>query len=226
MRRALRPVALALTNEGMNGVDLHVWNDRPERVEGMLHLRLMKNGAQVVYAATRPLVLEGRSSITLSVEAVLGRFVDVAHAYRFGAPAHDTVHAVWVRDTLSSEDDSLFEARSIIDEAVLLPLGDARPMSATGLRARVVSMSEAGDLIVALTTSTLAQLVRVGSAAHRTSDSYVTLVAGVERRVRLALIDADADPTITIEALNDSAAVRVRPTSATAGLEHEAMITS
>jgi beta-mannosidase len=213
MRRALRPVALALTNEGMNGVDVHAWNDRPERMEGTLHVRLLRDGREVVRAASCALSVEGGQGVRLSVEEVLGHFVDVAHSYRFGPPSHDAVHAVWVCDATPDEgngaESSSFEGHAVIDDAVLLVHGDARATTDTGLRVQLIDEDSSGDVIVSVTTSSLAQMIRIGSAAYRPSESYFTLVPGVERRLRLALIDPSAPRSVVAEALNDVVARRV-----------------
>ncbi|MEO6525516.1 MAG: hypothetical protein ABIP93_02715 [Gemmatimonadaceae bacterium] len=214
MRRALRARAIALTNEGMNGMDVHAWNDGPARVDGALHVRLLRDGRDVVRAASQPLTLESGRGTTLSVEEILGRFVDVAHSYRFGAPAHDVVHAVWV---LTGSDEGMppIEARStfggetLIDDAVLLVHGDARRTAVTGLVARTVEEREAGDVVIALTAEALAQAVRIGSAAYRAEDSYFSLGPGVERRIVMSLIDPSADRTIVAEALNDPLVQRI-----------------
>ncbi|HEV7992579.1 MAG TPA: hypothetical protein VGP25_12190 [Gemmatimonadaceae bacterium] len=207
MRHALRPTAIALTDEGLNGVDIHVWNDRPERIDGTLHVRLMRDGRDIVHEASAPLSLDGGQSRTLALEAILGRFVDANHAYRFGERSHDVAHAVWVRDGIAEQgpatDGSTYLGRPIIAEATLSLTGDARAITNTGVSARVHATQADRSVVVAITTASFAQLVRVGSAAYRASDSYFSLVAGVERHVRLELLDADADPTIVIEALND-----------------------
>ncbi|MEO8561371.1 MAG: hypothetical protein ABI601_04800 [bacterium] len=214
MRRALQPVALALSDEGLNGVDVHVWNDRPERVEGTLVVRLMRDGRDVTNEASTPLTLDGGQSRTIATEAVLGRFVDAAYAYRFGEQTHDVVHAAWVRDqgatSSAPPDGATFRGEPLVAEAVLSLIGDARPMSSTGLAARVESRNADGSIVVAITTDAFAQLVRIGSSAYRASESYFSLVAGVERRVRLDPVDPDADRMIVIEALNDATPIVLR----------------
>jgi beta-mannosidase len=214
MRHALQPVAMALTDEGLNGVDVHVWNDRPERVEGTLHVRLMRDGRDVTHEASVPLALDGGQGRTILAEAVLGRFVDAAYAYRFGERAHDVVHAVWVRDDRevpSRNGVSLtFAGQPIIAEASLSLIGDARALVDTGLTARVESVEPDGSAVVAIASKSFAQLVRVGSGAYRAADSYFSLTTGVERRVRMTLVDPTADAAIVVEALNDAARIVLR----------------
>jgi len=208
MRRAARSVAIALTNEGLDGVDLHVWNDTPSAVEGTLHVRLLRDGRDVAFAASVPLRVPARSGAVRTIDRLLGRFTDVAHAYRFGASGHDVVHAVWMSDralAAGTRDDahSRFGGVPIIDEAVLLVHGDQRPMTDTGLEAHVVGVDEHGVVDLSVSAASLAQQVRVGSAGHVASDSYFTVLPGVERRVRLTPQSGANGGPIVVEALND-----------------------
>jgi beta-mannosidase len=215
MRRACRPVALALTNEGLDGVDVHVHNDGAAVVSGVLHVRVLRDGREVLHAATTDLTLGPRSSTTLSVETVLDRFVDAAYAYRFGPPSHDVVHAVWMLDgDVTPRDDGEPGARfggvPIIDEAVLLVHGDARPVVDTGLEALVLSTTPDGAALLSVSTRAFAQCVRIGGATHEASDSYFPLLPGVERRVLVRPIAEGGEAVVTVSALNDDRTCRIR----------------
>ena len=91
LRRALAPVAVWSTDEGLGGIALHVANDRPEPLTAELRIALYRDGAVRVEQATRELTLPAHGTATLEAEALLGRFVDVNWAYRFGPPVADTI---------------------------------------------------------------------------------------------------------------------------------------
>ena len=93
-RALLAPVAVWLTDEGTNGVDVHVANDTADEVAGDLAVRLFARGEVPVAEAGRPIAVPPRSTVRFGVEELLGRFVDAAYAYRFGPPGHDVVAAV------------------------------------------------------------------------------------------------------------------------------------
>jgi beta-mannosidase len=214
MRRASRPVAIALTNEGLDGVDLHVWNDTPSTVEGTLHVRLLREGRDVAFAASVALAVPARGGVTRTIDRLLGRFTDVAHAYRFGASGHDVVHAVWMSDrelvaSTPGVAHSRFGGVPIIAEAVLLVHGDQRPMADTGLEAHVVGVDSEGVVDLSVSAASLAQQVRIGSAGYVANDSYFTVLPGVERRVRLTPHGNAHGAPIVVEALNDPRVVRV-----------------
>jgi len=166
----------------------------------------------VTFAASVPLAVPGHSGATHTVDSLLGRFTDIAHAYRFGGPSHDVVHAVWMsdRELANGEGDvahSRFGGVPIIDEAVLLVHGDQRPMAETGLEAHIVGIDASGAVDLSVSAASLAQHVRIGSAGHVASDSYFMLLPGVERRVRLTPHGSASGGPIVVHALNDSRAL-------------------
>jgi beta-mannosidase len=91
LRRALAPVAVWSTDEGLGGIAIHVANDRPQPLRAMLRVGLYRDLELRVDEASREVELEGHSGWSGNVEALLGRFVDAAWAYRFGPPAQDLV---------------------------------------------------------------------------------------------------------------------------------------
>ncbi|MGH2890401.1 MAG: glycoside hydrolase family 2 protein, partial [Solirubrobacteraceae bacterium] len=91
LRRALAPVAVWTTDEGLAGIDVHAANDGPEPLQARLRVALYRDCEQLVEEATVGLALEPHDASTCNLEALLGRFVDVSWAYRFGPPAQDLV---------------------------------------------------------------------------------------------------------------------------------------
>ncbi|MGH2896682.1 MAG: glycoside hydrolase family 2 protein, partial [Solirubrobacteraceae bacterium] len=92
LRRALAPVAVWMTEEGLGGIDVHVANDRREPLAARLRVSLYRED-RLVDEAVAPVSLGAGEALTRNVEAILGRFVDVSWAYRFGPPGQDLVVA-------------------------------------------------------------------------------------------------------------------------------------
>ncbi len=88
-KRACQPVQVILSDEGTNGFDVHVLNETGEAVEAELSLTFLRDGVTRIAGATRALTLAPRSAQTISAYSLLGAFLDVTHAYRFGPPSHD-----------------------------------------------------------------------------------------------------------------------------------------
>ncbi|MEO9174405.1 MAG: glycoside hydrolase family 2 protein, partial [Gaiellales bacterium] len=93
LRRACLSRAVWSTDEGLDGIDVHVANDASEPLFGELHIVLMRLDGRISDETRTPLALPARASVTFGVEALLGRFVDAAYAYRFGPRGHDLVVA-------------------------------------------------------------------------------------------------------------------------------------
>jgi len=84
LRRAFRPVQVALTDEGLNGLAIHLINETAETVRARLSLRCFGDGDAVVMRREREVELPPRSNRTLASAELIGSFFDITWAYRFG----------------------------------------------------------------------------------------------------------------------------------------------
>ena len=91
LAQALAPVACWTTDEGQSGYAVHVANDRPHELEATLRVALYRDRSHLVEDGTAELVVPAHGSWTGDVEELIGRFVDVSYAYRFGPPQQDLV---------------------------------------------------------------------------------------------------------------------------------------
>ncbi len=105
LRRALAPVALALGDEGVNGLTVQVVNDRAEPLAAELSLSLFRLGDVRVGSAATALQVPARSAIEIAATDLFEGFLDLSYAYRFGPAMADFVHAV-----LHSGGETLAEA--------------------------------------------------------------------------------------------------------------------
>jgi beta-mannosidase len=179
LRRALAPVALWMTDEGLNGVDVHGANDGPTPTVARLRVALYRDYEQRVDEATSTIELGPHSVHRWGVEAVLGRFVDAAWAYRFGPPAQDLIVASLEGD---AEDHP-----ALISQSMYFPA--ARPTSTEtasrmGLSAHATA-TDGAEVRLALSTRRLAYCVRVHAPGFTPDDDAFSLEPGRERVVRL-----------------------------------------
>lgn len=93
LRRAWAARAVLLTDEGLDGVGVHLHNEHPEPFEGTLQLELYRDAQRSVGRVELPLRLDPWSAETRSGDTLFGRFTDLTWAYRFGPPGHDVVAA-------------------------------------------------------------------------------------------------------------------------------------
>lgn len=190
LRRAFRPLHLGLTDEGLNGLGIHLVNEAAQQKRVRLTLATYGEGAHPLARAERELVLSPRSAESLSAFALLGRFFDLAHAYRFGPLAHDA--------TLARLIDA--ETGELLAEASHFVPGRAAAPRDIGLAVQPVIHD--GAPAVSITTERLARFVTVDDRACRPADEGFTLAPGETRIVVLTALTGEAAPGGTVTALN------------------------
>ncbi len=177
LKRALAPCSVWTTDEGLDGVDVHVANDSGAEFRAWLRVALYARGEQKVHEADREIALDPHSGLTLGGEEILGRFVDASCAYRFGPAGHDLI----VVSLHTRRDESAFAqsfrfpgGRSTLP----IPIDELGIASQANLRAD-------GSIEVLLSSRRFANGVRVVAAGMRPDDSYFGIEPGGLRRLVL-----------------------------------------
>ncbi len=102
LARALQPLHLAVIDEGLDGLAVHLANEAPVAAQGELELVLHQHGETEVARWRGPLRLAPRSRCRHGLVALLGRFIDAGWAYRFGPrPVSLAVARWWPADTMA-----------------------------------------------------------------------------------------------------------------------------
>jgi beta-mannosidase len=179
LRRILAPLAVWTTDEGLGGIDVHMANDGPDAFSGVLRVSLYRDLELLVGEAVDEILLAPHSTVSRGVEEILGRFVDVSWAYRFGPPGQDVVVASLERDPGSRAEP--------VSRSVRFPVGrplTVEPAHRLRLEAAAVSGS-AGGQSVRLASKRLVYGVRVQAPGFEPSDDCFSLEPGGERLIRL-----------------------------------------
>lgn len=175
LRRALAPVAVWTTDEGLGGIDIHVANDRAVGLQGTLRVALYRDLEVKVDEAEVAIELAPHTGTTHGVEAVLGRFVDASWAYRFGPPGHDLVAV------------SLMSDGRLLSQTFRFPAG--RPTriesaSQLGLEARAERL-DARRVQVRVAARRLIHSTRIDAPGWTATDDAFSVEPGGERIVLL-----------------------------------------
>jgi beta-mannosidase len=186
LRRALASTAVWMSDEGLGGIAVHVANDGPDRLVARLRVALYRDHELLVGSGEELLELPPHAATQRDIEAVIGHFVDVSWAYRFGPAAQDVVVA-----TLESVDGD--PARPI-GQAFRFPVG--RPAERTsaddlGLRA-VITSDAAGRLELELQARRVVHGVRIDVSRFLPTEDAFTIEPGHARRIDLAPIAPDS----------------------------------
>jgi beta-mannosidase len=173
LRQAWQPVQVLLTDEGLNGVHVHLINETPHTRLVQLRLQCLRDGETPLLDVARELVLPPHAVKRISGAALAGAFFDFTYAYRFGPRAHDVVRAM------------LSEAAggAVLAEAFYLPDRRACALAPPELSATVEQVGEQWWLT--LSAQRFARWVHVDDAAFRAETDWFHLAPGAPRRIRL-----------------------------------------
>ncbi|MCU1492011.1 MAG: putative glycosidase [Acidimicrobiaceae bacterium] len=190
MRRVLAPSAVCLLDEGLNGLDAHLYNDG-DALEGELVVRLAST-ERVLEEVRRSVALPARSAIGLSVEELLGGFRDLTWAYRFGPKAYQAVE-VELRPA-----DGRPQSRDVYLVGGL-PI-DLSPVPAA-LQAELVEDAD-GSPAVRISSGVLTCFLAVEAENYVPKDNWFHLLPGTVRTVALAPRPGSEAPRGEVRALN------------------------
>jgi beta-mannosidase len=195
LKRALAPCAVWMTDEGLNGIDIHIANDGAEAIEARLRVAVYRRGEQRVAEAERAVTVPAHGALRLGVEQILGRFMDAAYAFRFGPPGHNLVAA------------SLFahSGEAPFSQAFRFPTGpsvERIPIHEAGITGRAIALPD-GRIEVTLNSRRFAWGVRIEAPGFLTDDAYFGIEPGCSRRVTLSpTAPASAPARIWVTAAN------------------------
>jgi beta-mannosidase len=114
LKRNWRARQLTLTDEGLNGLDLHLTNETAEPCAGSIEVILLREPNIVVARQEANVRLGARSQQRIGVDELFGRFCDVTRAYRFGPPQHDAVIATWFDEARHVVGEAFYFVRRLI----------------------------------------------------------------------------------------------------------------
>jgi len=202
LRRALSPVAVWTTDEGLNGIAVHVANDGPEPLRCDLRVALFARGEQLVDEVRVPIEVAPHATVEHDAETLLGRWADAAYAYRFGPPAHDVVLAALEQDG---------QLRS---QALRFPAGrPVVPRTAEEIGATAwTTIGTDGRRRLVLESRALLYGTRVHIPGWRPSDDALHVAPGGRRELVLTPVgESDGQPRGSVTALNLAGRLAVEP---------------
>lgn len=176
LRRSLQPQWLSITDEGLNGLALHVGNERPEELQASIALELFRNGRSLVARGDMPVTVPSRGVAVLKAASFLAEFHDLTHAYRFGPLSCDLVLA-----TLTGADGSK------VAQAFHLPSPKlhSTPVERDLLAASARRLAEPGEFELTVLANAFARSVHVDAPGYAVDDQYFNMAPGSQVVVRL-----------------------------------------
>jgi len=181
LKRVLQPLTVLLTDEGGNGLFIHVINEREQEATVAIELGAWQHGETEVAVGSKSLTLQGRSARSLSAIDLLDHFMDLGYAYRFGPPPCDVV-AVALRGVGGERIAQAFHFPAG------MPLG---PEGDVGLSAKA-AMTGDGTAELTVSTRRLALGVHFDIPGFEAEDEYFHLAPCAQARVTLRRRGAQA----------------------------------
>lgn len=196
LKRALAPVAVHLTDEGNNGLYVHVANDRPEVLACELEIALYRSGEVVSGKGKRALEVPAHGAISRPAMDFFEGFMDLSNAFRFGPPLCDVAVA-----TLTSN-----AARA---QTFHFPVGvpSSRDLD-LGLVATAQTVSE-GVYDVTIKTRRFAQCVRLDAEGYAADDAWFHLAPGDEKTLRVTRTSGSKPLKGALVALNFDGSAKI-----------------
>jgi beta-mannosidase len=199
LRRVLQPQTIFMTDEGTNGVFLHVINESERPLQASVQLVAYRMDGVRLASADRSLEVTARGALAVSALEFFEGFMDLSYAYRFGPPAHELLVA-----TLSDKTDGRRLA-----EDFYFPLGEAFALQTDiGLAAQAHDPGN-DDMRLTLRTRKCARFVYIDVAGFDAAEQYFHLAPESERVVALRRSTAGAELKGHVRALNSSGAARI-----------------
>ena len=172
LRRVWAPVAVVLSNAGLSGVRIDVYNDTPDSLAGELVLVATNFLGQRTVEARRAVSIPGRSSLTFFDSYLSGVFRDLSNSFRFGQPTADGIEAVV---------EFVGSPQMVRDALIINP----RPGQANSGIPALVYPSDETDWSPEMSSDVALRYVSIDAPGWIPSDNFFHLLAATPYSVRL-----------------------------------------
>jgi beta-mannosidase len=173
LKRAFRPVQIVVSDEGVNGLIVHLINETAAPVAAIVTLECLKEGTVSVMRGEMRVEIPPRSTRAIADIDFWGAFFDTTYAYRFGPPSHDV--------TIARLHNA---AGDLLAEAFHFPLGRAALPPSELIEVHLDR--DAAGWLLRLAASRFAQSVRIEDGGYLAEDDWFHLPPGGEKVLRLA----------------------------------------
>ena len=199
LRRVLAPVQVLLSDEGVNGLDVHIINETPKPIAAILEFKCINRSSVTIMTVEHDVTIQAHDSVSLSSHSLCQGFFDTPRAYRFGPAEHDVTMATLLRRV----------SRDVTSRAFHFPLGRALPLEDLGIVADVVH--EKSGWMLKITTVRFAQAVHLDVDGYLPDIDWFHLPPLETRIVRLSPVKGmNRPPAGVVNALNSQRAIQVR----------------
>ncbi len=189
LKRSLQPISLSVTDEGGNGLYVHVSNEGPQPLSAKLQFKAWRNGQVAVGQASQHVDVPAHGHGSWPLMQLFDWFVDWSCAYRFGPATAQALSfellsddGVGGADVEAEAEGNAAQAR-VLARTTAFPAGWCLPMEAdVGLSASVIGRPD-GRAEVRVATQRFAQSVHFDVDGYTPDDAYFHLAPGELRTI-------------------------------------------
>jgi len=131
LKRAWQPISIALTDESINGLHLHLINETQKDFSGTILLDLINESSTVIANAQKDIQVSANTKQIFNAEELLNHFYDITYSYRFGPAKHHIVSAKLV-DTNGQ----------LVNESAYFPMAEQFKMVDTSVKIDIEQINE------------------------------------------------------------------------------------
>ena len=191
LKRVFQPVCVLITDEGLQGLHLHIINENSEPFTGTVEFSLLRDGNVPVAKARRDVTLNSGQTQSIQAEDLLGGFYDTAYAYRFGAPAYQVACAALTD-----------KSGRLISQQFHFPLKHHFPPIASNLTTNLTAQAD-GTYNLEILSDHFLYAVHIECEGWLPDDTYFHLMPNANKYITLKPVNAASKaPQVVIHALN------------------------
>ena len=173
LKRAWAPRSIAFTDEGLDGLAVHLFNDGDQPLDARIELAMFRDGRVAVGAMKTTLHVAAHGSISRPVDGLFGYFTDASNAYRFGPPRQDVVFARLV-DAATGE---------TIADAFHFPVGYKHAAQLGAEVSATTELQSDGKVGIVIRSDSFLQSVAISCEGFTPDDNFFHVAPGHAKRV-------------------------------------------
>jgi beta-mannosidase len=154
---------------GLDGLAIHIINELPDSFEAVIRLKTFTGTDTVQHHIEHSVRVGPNSSMTYSVEELIGSFIDPSYAYRFGPPHYWAISAELMCDNV------------VIDTAIHYVTQPILPSVDEGSLTSRTEWLDDGQIRLHLTSTAIIQYAKLTAKNCTVDENYFTLLPGVTR---------------------------------------------
>lgn len=199
LARTAQATTLLFVDEGLEGLAVYLAHDGHAHLQGQLSIHLITAEGKVYAQNTVEVVLNARGVHRMSVDSIIGRFVDSSYAYHFGPRAFVSCVA-----QLRQSDGTL-----ITQKTYAPPSETQTIISDAGLSA-VAKKVAGGEYLLTISTQLPAYYVSISIEGYTLENNYFHVLPSFDQVVKITSSEPNATPRGRLRALNIKASSPIK----------------